>query len=79
MKQYSSSEVNTRLTGQDVLFHLWNTKVHYPVHKSSPVVTIVFHMNPGDTLISNFIVIHFELSSHLHAALHSEPSLLLSN
>jgi len=58
MEQSPSWDANSRSASQEIICLQWNTKVHYCVHKSPPVVTILSWINPVHTLLTYFSMIH---------------------
>jgi hypothetical protein len=56
---------------KDLPSNLWNSKVHYRVHRSSPLVPIVSQINPVHTTPSYLSKIHFNIPNHLRLVLPS--------
>jgi hypothetical protein len=53
-----NGEANSRSPNQKWSLLLWNTKCHYHVDKSPPLVTLLSQMNPVLTLAPNILKIH---------------------
>jgi len=59
------------ITRQEISRLLWNPKHHYHVHKSSPLVPILSHMNPIHNFPPYFREIHSNIILCLHPCLPS--------
>jgi hypothetical protein len=62
IKQILSSKTNSHLTNQETPHIFWNYKVHYSVHKSSPLVSILGQINPVHTVASYSLISLFLLT-----------------
>jgi len=58
MEQSLSSEANSHSDTQEILRLLWNSKVHYRVHKHLPLVPILNQMNSVHSFSTYFPPIH---------------------
>jgi len=55
-------EANSRLTSQEVPHVLWNSNVHYRVHKSPLLVPILSQTSPVHTFLTCFPKIESNIS-----------------
>jgi hypothetical protein len=64
MKQSPSSEANRFSASQETLHILRNPKVHYLIHKSQPLVSILSQTNPvhAPPSSSHFLYIYFNIT-----------------
>jgi len=49
----ASWEANSRSTGRENPWLLWNSNGHYHVHKSPPLVPVLSQMNPVTSFLSH--------------------------
>jgi hypothetical protein len=61
MEQSLFIEAVSRLAGREIPRILWNLKVHYRIHRGTPLDPFVSKMNPVHTLTSYFFKINFNI------------------
>jgi hypothetical protein len=61
MERSPSWEVNRFAASQEIHHILWNPKVHYRVHKSTPHVQILRQIDQDHTRTSHFLKIHINI------------------
>ena len=79
-EQSPSWEANRFLASQEIPHILRNPKVHYRIHKCSPTIPILSHLDPVHTPTSHFLKIHLNIifpstpwSTMWSSALYREP------
>jgi len=63
MEQSPSGELTSHSAVKEMPRFLWNPKVHYRVHNSSPLVSLLSHMHPVHTFPPYFPTIHCSVMS----------------
>jgi hypothetical protein len=65
MEQSPSWEASSYSSGQEIALLLWNLELHYRVHKSLSLVTILSQMNP----VHNFPFCFSKIHSNIRAVI----------
>ena len=52
---------------EKTLRNLWNPKVHYRLHKISPLIPVRSQTNPVQALPTNFLLIRFNIIIHIYS------------
>jgi hypothetical protein len=74
MEQNPASEASRFACSQEIPRILWNPKVHYCIHKCTPLVSIMIQPNPVHTPTIDFLKIHLNII-HSHTSGFSQLSL----
>jgi hypothetical protein len=78
MEHSPSQETNSCSASQEIPRLLWNPKVHYRIHQSSPPITVLSQINPIQMLRSNFRKTHFNFNIVLPSTSRSSRDILSS-
>jgi hypothetical protein len=65
MEQSSSSEAAWFAASQEIPHIVWNSNVHYHIHKCPPPVPVLSQLNPLHTPTSHFLKIHLKHRNQL--------------